>query len=66
MIPISLLHLHVFKTILANEKLRLLACIIRERTEVPGVDLVLAELDFVDILDFGQLVNRFKSHQRIY
>lgn len=55
MISEGLLILHVLKAILANPQLWLLAIILRERGEVPGVNLKVPYLDFVHILHFGDL-----------
>ena len=47
------LQFHVLQAILAHPQLGLLAVLIRVRREVPRVNLVLANLDFVNVLDFG-------------
>lgn len=51
----GLLILHVLKAILANPQLWLLAIVFWKWREVPGINLKVSYLDFVHILDFGDL-----------
>lgn len=53
----GLLVLHVFEAVLADPQFGLFSIILRERREVPGVDLKVSNLDLVHILDFGDLRN---------
>lgn len=47
--------LHVFKAVLADPQLGLLAVVLRKRREVPGIDLKVSYLDLVHILHFSDL-----------
>lgn len=55
MIPERLLVLHVLQAVLADPELGLLAVVLGERGEVPGVDLKVPDLDFIHVFDFGDL-----------
>lgn len=55
MISEGLLILHVLQTVLANPQLGLLAVVLWKWREVPGVNLKVSYLDFVHVLDFGDL-----------
>lgn len=54
----GLLVLHVFKTVLADPQLGLLAIVLWKWREVPGIDLKVSYLDLVHILHFGDLRQR--------
>jgi len=54
-ISVRLFHLHIFKTVFANKQLRLLSSLVRIRTKVPRVDLVLTELYLVNVFYLGEL-----------
>lgn len=51
----GLLVLHVLEAVLADPQLGLLPVVLRERREVPGVDLKVSDLDLVHVLDFRDL-----------
>jgi hypothetical protein len=59
MISKGVLELHIFEAVFANVQLGLLAVLVRVRAEVPGVDFVLAELNFVNVLHFCELLVLF-------
>lgn len=48
------LKLHVLEAVLTDPELWLFTVLLRVRGEVPGVDLVLSDLDLVDVLDLGE------------
>lgn len=51
----GLLVLHVLEAVLADPQLGLFPIVLRERGEVPGVDLKVSNLDLVHVLDFSDL-----------
>lgn len=55
MVAEGLLVLHVLQTVLADPQLGLLPVVLGEWREVPGINLKVANLDFVHILHFGDL-----------
>lgn len=55
MISEGLLILHVLETVFTDPELRLLPVIVRERREVPGIDLEIPDLDLIYVLHFGDL-----------
>ena len=55
----GLLILHVFKAVLADPQLGLLAVVLWKRREVPGIDLKVPYLDLIHIFHFGDLRERW-------
>ena len=50
---VGFLHAHVLETILADPEFGHFSILFWVWTEVPGIYLVLAHLNFVNVLDFG-------------
>lgn len=55
MVSEGLFVFHVFETVFAYPQLGLLAIVLRERGEVPSINLKIADLYLIHILDFGDL-----------
>ena len=53
-VPVRLFILHILETVFAYVQFGLFAELVRIRAEVPRVDLILAELNLVDVFDFGE------------
>lgn len=58
MMPEGLLVLHVFKAVLADPQLGLLAIVLWKRREVPGINLKVSYLDLIHIFHFRDLRDR--------
>lgn len=58
----GLLILHVLETVFTDPQLGLLPVIIRERREVPGIDLKIPDLDLIHVFHFGDLEGRKIQH----
>lgn len=58
---VAFLILHVLEAVLAKPELRLLAIIFREWREVPGIDLIVPNVDLVHVLHLGDLCRAVDS-----
>lgn len=63
MISEGLLILHVLETIFADPQLGLLPVIIRERREVPGINLKIPDLDLIHVFHFSDLGKEVVKHR---
>ena len=62
MLLVGFLKLHVLEAVFTDPEFGLFTVLLRIRREIPSVNLILADLDFVDVLDFREsLVLLFKS-----
>lgn len=62
-VAVGLLKLHVLEAILANPELGLFPIIFWEWREIPRVNLIVPDMDFVHIFHFGDLKRERKTNR---